>query len=246
MSEFEGRIGGVEKMTMLDFPGKIAAILFYNGCRTCHCPYCYNKEFWNGKAETMVAGEILSFLKKRKGVLDGVVFSGGECTTWGDELLDDIRLVRSMGYAVKVDTNGTNPQLIHKMLEEKLVDYYALDVKCPQKDWRKFYNGETNWNNFLMTLDSLLYAEVPFETRTTIHTDLTTEEDVNSILHMLEGMGYVGTHYLQFFFNNNKAEYLDPKINLEPRVFDLSKVIEPELIKVELRNASKNTVGEIR
>lgn len=233
-------------MTMLDYPDKIAAILFYNGCRTCHCAYCYNKGFWDGTAETMDGGEVVSFLKKRRKILDAVVFSGGECTRWGNSLLDDIRFAKELGYLIKVDTNGTNPTLVHQMLDEKLVDYYALDVKCPQYQWRNFYNGETNWHNFLLTLDTLLYTEANFETRTTVHTDLTTEEDVNKILKMLEGMGYVGNHYLQFFFSNGKAEYLDNKISQDPRPFDLSKVEVPKDITVCLRNEKHNTVGELK
>lgn len=245
MKEFENRVGGIEKMTMLDYPDKIAAILFYNGCRTCRCPYCYNKNLWSGNAETIDSEEVVEFLKKRRKVLDAVVFSGGECTTWGEALKEDIAFVKDLGYLVKVDTNGTNTALIQELYEEKLVDYYALDVKCPPKQWKTFYTNEVYWNNFLCTLDMLLYNEANFETRTTVHTSITTEDDVNEILHMLHGMGYMGKHYLQFFFNNGKTEYLDDKLELNPREFDVNKLIIPEDITVELRNEKNRIIDKI-
>lgn len=246
MSAFENRIAGMEKTTLLDFPGKVACILFYNGCRTCHCPYCYNKALWKGDhALDLPSAEVASFLEKRRGKLDGVVFSGGECTVWGEDLLEDISWCRECGYAAKVDTNGTNPDLVLKMITEGLVDYVALDIKCPRSKWSYFYRSEEDYKAFCKTLDILMCHKVPFETRTTIHPDLVDEDDASVICRLLKTVGYTGTHYFQFFFNNGENEYLDGNLNPEPRPFDLGRV-HTHGTTVGLRNETANTIGELK
>lgn len=245
MGVFEKRIAGIEKMTMLDFPEKLACILFYNGCRVCHCPYCYNKALWKGdESLAMPSDDVVKFLESRKGKLDGVVLSGGECTVWGERLIEDIRWLRERGFLVKIDTNGTNPELLLKMLTEGLVDYVALDVKCPESKFKVFYRSEGEYRNFVKSLDILMCHDVPFETRTTVHPDLISEEDVNEILRLLKVVGYRGTHYLQFFFNKMGEEYLDGKLEKNPRLFDLGKIIHYD-ISVGLRNHKNTTFGEL-
>lgn len=245
MSVFDKRVAGIEKLTLLDFPGKVACILFYNGCRTCTCPYCYNKDLWKGKPSLAKdATEVMDFLSSRGGKIDGVVFSGGECTLWGDALMEDIEWCRERGFSIKLDTNGTNPELVEKLLKDGLVDYIALDVKCPESKWKSFYPKRELYDAFHRTLDLLLVKEASFETRTTIHPDIITEDDASEIFRNLKTAGYHGTHYLQFFFNNGESTYLDPNINKDPRPFDLSKV-HTYGISTALRNGRGNTIGEI-
>lgn len=201
---FKNRIGGIEKLTLVDYEGNLSCILFYNGCNL-KCPYCYNIELAHGKANTLDADDIISFLINRVGKLTGVVFSGGECTVHGEKLKEDIKFVKSLGYKVKVDTNGSNPKLLKELLDENLVDYVALDYKAPFEKTAKLkaFKPASNFiSNFIDTLKCVLIPQdkVKFEVRTTVHTQIIDEECVNKIIDQLQELGYKGNYYVQFFF----------------------------------------------
>ena len=126
-------LSGIQKMTLLDFPGKCACTVFLAGCNL-RCPFCHNASLVLTSPEpAMTEEEFFAFLKKRKGLLDGVCITGGEPTLRKD-LPEFIRKIRDMGYLVKLDTNGSNPAMLGKLLEEKLLDYVAMDIKnCPDR-----------------------------------------------------------------------------------------------------------------
>ena len=126
-------INGIQKLTLLDYPGQCACTVFLAGCNL-RCPFCHNASLVLGGAPTaMTEEEFLAFLKKRKGLLDGVCVTGGEPTLRHD-LPDFIRKIKEMGYLVKLDTNGSNPKMLRQLLEENLVDYVAMDIKnCPER-----------------------------------------------------------------------------------------------------------------
>lgn len=233
---FEGRVGGVEKMTMLDYPNKIAAILFYNHCNL-RCPYCYNPSlvcFEKGLTPNVLSSkEIIDFLYLRKGVLDGIVFSGGECTVWKEKLRDDIEFVKSLGYLVKIDTNGQNPEIIKSFLDEGLLDYVALDIKCPKKLEEKF---KAKMDLSYKTLSELLKSGIQFETRTTIHPDIINENELSEILGNLKDVGLNQDHFIQYFFDG--TDTIEP-VEQHPRYFDLNKV-EKHGLRVVERNAMAN------
>lgn len=231
---FEKRITGIEPFSMLDFGSNLCGILFYNNC-TMGCPYCYNVSQAKGTAETLPAEEVIEFLESRRGKLDGIVFSGGECTVWGPKLIDDIYHVYNMGYKIKIDTNGTSPFIIKTLLEKKLIDYVALDFKCPEYKHELFMKSSKFYYNFKETFRILQESGIPFETRTTVHTDIIDEDDINEILNQLEEWGYQGTHYIQFFF---PAEKTLGNVNPNMRHFDTSKI--KSSIKVEYRNVEGN------
>ena len=122
------KIHGLQKMTLLDFPGRVACTVFFGGCDM-RCPFCHNAELIDGTAPAvMEEEELLSFLEKRKGLLDGVAVTGGEPTLQKD-LPEFFRKVKAMGYPVKLDTNGMHPERLEKLITEKLVDYVAMDIK---------------------------------------------------------------------------------------------------------------------
>lgn len=229
-------IGGISRLTILDFPGRTAAILWYNSCNA-HCPYCYNPDVV--KARRMVdPAEVAEFLRRRKGVLDGVVLSGGECTLRGPELVEDARELRRMGYAVKLDTNGTNPGVVRAMLDAGLLDFVALDCKCPRRDWARFFPSEAVWERHIETLDLLAASGVPFETRTTIHPSVTSEDDLREILEAVKARGCT-KHAVQFFFTGPDVRYLDPSLGVPDRIFDLSKAAV-EGVEIVVRNPDGN------
>jgi len=123
------RIGGIQKTSLIDFPNGLSTVLFSQGCNL-QCPYCHNAELLDPEGEEMEQKQLLEELARRSHLIDAVVFSGGECTLTED-LYDMVKAVRGMGYKIKIDTNGTNPDLLEKLFEEELVDYAAMDIKAP-------------------------------------------------------------------------------------------------------------------
>ncbi len=122
------KIYGLQKMTLLDYPGRIACTVFLSGCDM-RCPFCHNSELAEGSAPAVMEGEeLIAFLKKRKGMLDGVAVTGGEPLI-REETLDLLRQIRGLGYDVKLDTNGTHPDRLRRAAEEGLCQYVAMDVK---------------------------------------------------------------------------------------------------------------------
>lgn len=125
------KIGGLQRFSLIDYPGKIAAIVFTRGCNF-RCPYCYNPELVDpGQfGECIPEEEVFSFLEARRGKLDGIVITGGEPTLQPD-LADFIRRARGLGYSVKLDTNGSRPEILEDLIGKKLLDYVAMDLKAP-------------------------------------------------------------------------------------------------------------------
>ena len=122
------KIAGLQKMTLLDYPGHVACTVFLNGCDW-RCPFCHNYELAEGKSPAVMDDtELLAFLAKRTGLLDGVAITGGEPCLY-KELPDLFRRIRALGYGIKLDTNGLHPELLRELLDENLVDYVAMDIK---------------------------------------------------------------------------------------------------------------------
>ena len=127
-------IHGLQKLTLLDYPGQTACTLFFGGCNL-RCPFCHNAALVTGQAPTaMTEGEFLAFLKKRRGLLDGVCITGGEPTLRKD-LPEFIRKIRELGYLVKLDTNGCFPDRLEKLIDQGLVDYVAMDLKNSREEY---------------------------------------------------------------------------------------------------------------
>ncbi len=185
---------GLTPFTMLDFPDRVACIVWVAGCNM-RCGYCHNPQIVLGQG-SIGEEEILEFLTRRQGLLDGVVLSGGEATNWRG-LCDFATKVKAMGFALKLDTNGLRPDVVARMLKARLLDRIALDYKAPPTKFRRV-TGVKAWSRFSSTLDLLCSQDaVPFEVRTTIHSDLLGEEDVLIIANDLAGRGYCGTYAIQ-------------------------------------------------
>lgn len=233
-SLFANRVVGIEPLTLLDYPDKLAAILFYSGCNF-RCPYCYNVDVVNGSMTRLPGIDIKEFAEKRVGKLDAFVFSGGECTIHGDRLLEDMRFIKSLGYLIKIDTNGSNPELVESAISEGLVDYVALDYKAHHDKFGMFYGNldalTHKWGHLYWWLTG---GNTPWEIRTTIHTDIIDEQDVSKMCYNLSIMKYNKTYYIQNFFKD-AARYLSPDLNRNPRPFDPKKVDTCGL-NVEFRN----------
>jgi len=123
-------IGGIQRCSFSDYPGKVAAVLFTQGCNF-RCPFCHNGTLLSKNGDnTLEEQEVFDFLKLRKGKLHGVVITGGEPTEH-DDLPQFIRKIRELGFVIKLDTNGSHPEMIELLLQEKLIDYFAMDIKAP-------------------------------------------------------------------------------------------------------------------
>jgi len=217
-----------QKFSSLDFPGKLCSIIWFSGCNM-RCSYCYNKDVVFGE-KLLEEEEFLSFLQTRIGLLDGVTFTGG-CPTMYPNLINFAKKIKKMGFEIKLDTNGINFETIKEMVDKNLVDYIALDFKAPKE---KFYEITKNrhYENFERTLDFLIDSDIEFEVRTTVHTDLLNENDINEIIDELYKKGYKKTYYLQNFFETDKETI--GNIGHQKRKLDISKINKK--IPVEFRN----------
>ncbi|HJE14213.1 MAG TPA: anaerobic ribonucleoside-triphosphate reductase activating protein [Akkermansia muciniphila] len=211
-------IADITPLTLLDFPNKVACIFWLRGCNL-FCQYCYNGSLVRGTDSP--AGDrtdYLDFLRDRVGFLDGVVLSGGECTLCPD-LIPICRNIRQLGFAVKIDTNGTRPGVVKTLVEEGLCNYIALDYKAPEKLFGSITGRPDLFPCFTQTLDYLINRNFPFEVRTTIHSGLLGEKEINQISGDLTSRGYRGTYYLQNFFNTEETL---GQIGAPERMIDLS------------------------
>ena len=221
-------IYSIQKFSSLDFPNRLSAIVWFSGCNM-RCPYCYNTDVVFGKKQ-IEEKEVIEFLKTRIGLLDGVSITGGEPTLYKN-LINFLKEIKQLGFEIKLDTNGLNFSVIKKLLELNLVDYIALDFKSPKE---KFYNitKNKNYEEFEKTLELLINSDIEFEVRTTIHTDLLDENDINIIVDTLYKKGYKNTYYLQNFFDTQKETI--GNIKSQKRKLDVTKI--NKIIPIEFRN----------
>ena len=167
-------IAGIVKSSLVDYPGLISCVLFTPACNF-DCFYCHNRHLIDGTHESLEQNAIMDFLKKRAGKLDGVVITGGEPTLQPD-LLPFIRELRGLGYKIKLDTNGSAPQIIEKTLDAGLCDYYAVDWKAPASRYRELCRGTADAETVLRTIRLLLSRGAAFEVRTTVIPQLDEED----------------------------------------------------------------------
>ena len=189
------QLGGLQKLTLLDFPGRLACTAFTVGCNF-RCPWCHNGSLVRGTAETLDASELLAFLRKRRGVLDGVCISGGE-PLLHDTLADTLRAVKDLGYAVKLDTNGSFPDKLRQLVEAGLVDYVAMDVK----NCREHYGVTVGIPNLdvspmVESVSYLLSEPVEFEFRTTVVGQFHNRENLEALGRWIAG---AKRYFLQSF-----------------------------------------------
>lgn len=189
-------ISGFNKLTLLDFPGQVACILFTQGCNY-KCGFCQNSGLIKcKKTEIIDHKEIFAYLNKRKGIIDGVVISGGEPTIQ-PELINFIKKIKEMGFLVKLDTNGSNPDVIRKLINENLVDYIAMDIKNIFDEYECVVNLNTvNVNAIQESINLIKYSCIAHEFRTTI---MKNYHDVNKLTKICEYLGRDELYYLQNF-----------------------------------------------
>lgn len=166
------------------------------------CGYCYNPEIVFGKGK-LSWGDVQEFLLSRMGLLEGVVFSGGECTIH-PQIIPFAREVKKMGFEVKIDTNGSRPDVLETLIQENLVDFVALDFKGMTGNYWKITRSDL-FKSFEKSLEILLDSSIRFEVRTTVHPDLLDYQDLKEMENWLREKGFSGTYYLQHFRGDKKT-----------------------------------------
>ena len=181
--------------TLLDFPDTPAAIFWFAGCNL-RCVYCYNPDIVFGEAHIDEI-EALDFLQKRKGLLEGVVLSGGECTLYPN-LISFCVAIKAFGYKIKLDTNGMRPDVMASLLALDLIDYVALDYKAPDTKMDQICGGGSE-KRFWESFELLNNSGTEYEVRTTFHPDLLNDEEIVTMAKALKGKGYGREFYVQIF-----------------------------------------------
>lgn len=201
MGKYSGcKIGGLQKLTLLDYPEKVACTVFLSGCNL-NCPFCHNAGLVThiDSSLNIKKEELFKFLKSRTGMLDGVTVSGGEPTLMG-ELCDFISEIKELGYLVKLDTNGTDPKTLQYLIENKLADYVAMDIKNSKEKYKMTVGLEKfDISPIEESVHILMKGNVDFEFRTTLVSPYHTMEDIKSIGEWLCGDE---KFYLQHFVNS--------------------------------------------
>jgi pyruvate formate lyase activating enzyme len=180
-------IGGLQKFSLVDFPGRIAAIVFSRGCGF-RCPYCHNPELVDPHryAEVMPQRAVLDFLAARRGRLQGVVVTGGE-PTLHEDLPEFLAAIRDLGFATKLDTNGSNPGMLSRILENGLVDYVAMDIKAPFASYGRVVAAAVRTQDIGRSISLIIEGRVEHEFRTTYLEPLLTVDDVREIALTIRG-----------------------------------------------------------
>lgn len=178
------KICGYQKTTLLDYPGHVAATIFTGGCNF-RCPFCHNSDLVLNPGNFISEEEIFTFLQKRKNILSGICITGGEPTLQPD-LAEFIEKVRSLGYKIKLDTNGYKPEIISNLLNKNLLDYIAMDIKAGYTNYSKV----CNMNNFDMevikkSISIIEHSDISYEFRTTVVKELHAEQDFHEICEMI-------------------------------------------------------------
>ncbi|HZJ76378.1 MAG TPA: anaerobic ribonucleoside-triphosphate reductase activating protein [Oscillospiraceae bacterium] len=185
---------GIEKSSFIDYPNNICTVIFTGGCNF-RCPYCHNSSIVNNIGNKIDQNEIIKFLKSRRKFVNALCISGGEPTIQRG-LYDFICKVKKEGFNIKLDTNGTNPDLLKKLIDESLIDYAAMDIKAPLAKYSSIAQTSVILEDIRKSIDILLENKIDYEFRTTVCKELLSMEDIKIIAQEIKGCG---TYVIQNF-----------------------------------------------
>ncbi len=230
------KIGGLQKLTLIDYPGKLACTVFTSGCNF-RCSWCYSPELvLPEKIEHQPEFEkdvFFDFLGKREGLLEGVCITGGEPTI-NKELPEFIKKIKNLGYLVKLDTNGSNPVVLKKLLKNKLLDYIAMDLKVPLERYREIAGEEGGVEKIRESIEIIKNSGIEYEFRTTLVPGIHKEEDVSAMAETIRG---ADSYFLQNFLPEKTLEegFLGRKPFTRKELESFRKVAEPFVKKCKTR-----------
>ena len=226
---------GIVKFTTIDDHDHLGAILFTGGCNF-RCIYCHNPDFvFPNKIKFLEINEIINFLEKKKNLLESITICGGE-PTMHPSLIDWIKYIKSLGYRVKLDTNATNQIMLKKILNDKLVDFIAVDYKAPKNKYSNIIQKNFDPNIIIENLKLIINSKIDYEIRTTIHPDLHNENDIHTMIKELKNIN-IKSYFIQLF-------KMPPQTvgQIKDKNYDLSiiKKIEIKLKKNFLNSGIRN------
>lgn len=225
-------IKGFQKLTLLDYPGKTACTVFTGGCNY-RCPFCHNAGLVTKlDTEIISEGEVLSHLKKRQGILDGVAISGGEPLLQGD-IEEFLQKIKDVGYAIKLDTNGSFPDKLKSIIDKSLCDYVAMDIK----NSKERYNETVGIDKFDISLmeksvEILMKSGVDFEFRTTVTKNFHTIEDIEKIGKWIKG---TEKYYLQNFVDSGNLIDCNVEGVSKEEMFEMLEAVKKYVPTAEIR-----------
>ena len=197
------KIAGLQKLTLLDYPGKVACTVFFGGCNF-RCPFCHNWELLDGSYPAqMEEAELLAFLEKRRGMMEGVCITGGEPLLSG-EILPLLEKIRALGYSIKIDTNGSFPDRLKEIIDAGLTDYVAMDIKNSPEKYAETAGGFSNMEKIRQSIALLMNSGVDYEFRTTVVDELHCEADFRGMGELIRG---AGKWYLQKFRDRDTVPF---------------------------------------
>ncbi len=180
--------GGLQKNSLIDYPGKLSCVLFLSGCNFA-CPYCHNPDLAKGLAPAygyLSEQQIFEFLEERKKFLEGVVISGGEPTIYRD-VISLCKQIKQIGYSVKLDTNGSNPGLLKTLISKGLIDYIAMDIKTDPENYAPIIQKKSHPKDILSSIEVIMESMLSYEFRTTCIKPLVSERVITNICHIIRG-----------------------------------------------------------
>ena len=228
------KIGGLQKVSLMDYPGKISAIIFTQGCNF-RCPYCHNPELVDQKLyqPCLPEKDILAFLSTRRGKLEAVTITGGE-PTLQDDLVPFIHKIRKMGFAVKLDSNGSRPDVLARLIGEKLLDYIALDIKAPIEKYQSVVHVPVDGNDIRKSIRIVLKEKILHEFRTTVVLSLLTHKNIAAIVREIAG----AKRYVLQKYHPTKAlnkKYLKEKTYPDDDFIKIKKHLEKDIPLIIIR-----------
>ena len=228
------KIGGLQKVSLIDYPGLICASVFLQGCNF-QCPYCHNPELVNPRlfAPCIYERDVLDFLDTRHGKLDAVTITGGEPTLQAD-LVPFINKIKKMGFSVKLDTNGSQPQVIKTLLDEKLLNFIAMDIKAPLEKYASIAGVTEASKKIRESIKIILQAKISHEFRTTIVKSQLTPKDILKIAKLISG---TSKYALQKFVpvKTLNKKFLQEKNYSDDELEKIKKRLEKEITSVIVR-----------
>lgn len=228
------KIGGLQKVSLIDYPGKISAIIFTQGCNF-RCPYCHNPELVDQKlyGTCLPEKDILAFLALRTGKLDAVTITGGE-PTLQEDLSPFIQKIRKLGFAVKLDSNGSKPDVLAALIQKKLLDFIAMDVKAPIEKYQTVVKAPVAIDDVRESIRLVIKAKIPHEFRTTVVTSLLTPKDILAIAGEIAG---AKRYALQKFQSNRTLtkKYLQEKTYSDEEFWKIKKQLEKHVPLIIIR-----------
>ena len=227
------RIGGLQKLTLLDYPGKVACTVFLSGCNL-RCPYCHNPALVlpeQSNAPGMPEPEVFAFLEQRKGKLDGICITGGE-PTMQPELPGFLEKLRGLGYAIKLDTNGTNPGMLNGLLRDGILNYVAMDIKNSPSRYAEACGGADVLSKVRESADLLLNSPTDYEFRTTVCKPLHTEKEMEEIGRWLRG---AKRYFLQPFVDTGDLVSGGVQAHTQDELTRLRQAVLPDIPNTQLR-----------